>query len=71
MYSYNEKISEIANIAVALYSIANELNRLGLGNASTNMGAIEGHTVKMAEAFSGISSSLDGIASAITDSANP
>ena len=41
-YRYDEDSSEIKNIAYALYGIANELSRLGNGNANTHFGAIEG-----------------------------
>lgn len=67
MYQYNDKVPAVENIALALYAIANELNGLGKGNASSPMGAIESHTMEMRKAFGEISSSLDGIASAITD----
>lgn len=72
MHSYDEKSSENKNVAMALYAMANELsqianalNRLGFADASTPMGALEAHGALMAQAAKGISSSLDGIASAI------
>lgn len=69
MYQYNDKAPADENIAMALYAIANELNGLGKGNASSPMGAVESHTVQMSKAFGEISSSLDGIASAISEAA--
>ena len=48
-YRYDEDSSEIKNIAYALYGIANELSRLGNGNANTHFGAIEGLAMKVNE----------------------
>jgi hypothetical protein len=53
-------------IAVALFEIARSLNVLGFGRA-THPGAIEGHTMKMEESFSNLTSSLNAIAKAIED----
>lgn len=54
-------------IAAAIRELASALQDLGNGNSYPRIGAIEGLTMKLCEAFSGIKSGLDAIASAIVD----
>lgn len=58
-------------IADALNNIATSLNYLGNGSASTPLGALESHSMKLAEAIESaattLSISLDGLAEAIRE----
>ena len=64
-YRYDEDSSEINNIAYALYGIANELSRLGNGNANTHFGAIEGLAMKVNEGLKEVATSIDGLSSVV------
>ena len=64
-YRYDEDSSEIKNIAYALYGIANELSRLGNGNANTYFGAIEGLAMKVNEGLKEVATSIDGLSSVV------
>ena len=64
-YRYDEDSSEIKNIAYALYGIANELSRLGNGNANTHFGAIEGLAMKVNEGLKEVATSIDGLSSVV------
>ena len=66
-YRYDEDSSEIQNIAYALYGIANELSRLGNGNAATHFGAIEGLAMKVNEGLKEVATSIDGLSGTIED----
>ena len=51
MLGYDEGASELENIGRALFYIGDQLKYLGNGNATTQMGAIEGLSVKINEGF--------------------
>jgi hypothetical protein len=53
---------ELSEVAEGLQKIAGALERLGMNNAAGPMGAIEGHTVTMKEAYGEIASALRDIA---------
>ena len=53
-------------VAAALFQMAKAINDLGFGTAY-HPGAIEGHTMKMMESISELSSSIESIAEAIKD----
>jgi hypothetical protein len=55
-------------VAVALFEIAKSLNNLGFGTTH-HPGAIEGHTMKMMESISNVSSALELMAMAIDKTA--
>jgi hypothetical protein len=54
-------------IAAALNEVARSIFKLGLGDATTPMGALEAHGLHMGEIIGGISSALDRLASAVED----
>ena len=51
-------------VAVALFEIAEQLGMLGFGR-STHPGAIEGHTMKMMESISSVSSNFELMATTL------
>jgi hypothetical protein len=53
------KLENANQVADALESISVGINRLGMGNASTDIGAIEGLAMKIVEAAELIGSSID------------
>jgi hypothetical protein len=53
-------------VAVDLFELTKSINMLGFGRTG-HVGAIEGHTIKMAEALGTLSASVDAVASAIAD----
>lgn len=70
---YNDDQTELWNIANALYfigtamkSVSREIRDLGNGNASTPMGAIEGHAVKVVEGAERVASALEQVAEALS-----
>ncbi len=60
-----DEAGEEEEIAAALRSIARALHQLGLGNASTQMGAIEALAKEVKEGSERIESGLTDIADAI------
>jgi hypothetical protein len=52
-------------VAIALFEIATALNMLGFGHTHHPV-AIEGHTMKMMDSLSSLSSSLDSISEALS-----
>jgi hypothetical protein len=56
-------------VAVALFQIAKSLNDIVLGS-TYHPGAIEGHTIKMMESISSVSSNLELMAMALDKIAN-
>ncbi|MBI9112230.1 hypothetical protein [Maridesulfovibrio ferrireducens] len=61
----SSKPEEITATADALYSIANQLNRLGIGNAGTDEGAIEVLAKSIKDGLESVATSIDGLASAV------
>ncbi|WP_419783472.1 hypothetical protein [Maridesulfovibrio sp.] len=64
-YKYNSEASADENIAYGLLAIANELSRLGNGDAATSVGAMENLGLQIRGGLKGISGSLDGVAESI------
>ena len=58
---------EPANVVDVLHDIAVSLNRLGLADASTDMGALEAHALAVKEGTEAIAGGLGLIAEAIVD----
>jgi len=56
----SEKTSEMA-IATAIGDLAYQVRALGNGNASTSMGAVEGHAVKVGEGLTRLATSVDDV----------
>jgi hypothetical protein len=57
------------SVAAALFQVAKGLNDIGLGS-TYHPGAIEGHTIKMMESISSVSSNLELMAMALDKIAN-
>lgn len=55
---YDDGASELENIGRALFYIGDQLKYLGNGNATTQMGAIEGLSVKINDGLSAIASAI-------------
>lgn len=64
-YKYVDEESPEKNIAYGLFAIANELSRLGNGDAATSVGAMENLGLQIRGGLKGISGSLDGVAESI------
>ena len=59
-YKYNDEYPPEKNIAIALFSIANELRKLGFNDAiDVKMGAIEGLSVMVKEGFEEVAHSIE------------
>jgi len=61
MYGYEEERTAEENIALALYQIAYALEKLGLTNAGTQMGALELVAKEVKDGLGYISSAIEGI----------
>ena len=61
--------AEPANIVDAMWSVAQQLKWLGNGDASTTMGAIEGHGAAVIEAADKIADAVDNLAEAVRETA--
>ena len=57
--------SHIVFVADMHHTIMKAVDRLGFGNASTDMGAIEGHAVMVKEAGDRIAHALEALAQAV------
>lgn len=67
VHQYNEEYSVEENQAMALYAIANALDRLGLAGAATPMGALEVISKELKDGFEGIAGAIGSIGGAIRD----
>jgi hypothetical protein len=54
----NDKVAEAA-------SVIDAIQNLGNGNASTNLGALEAHSMKISESLDGIAAAIEDLAAAI------
>ena len=64
-----EERMEENDTAQALIAIANALDRLGLNDAATSMGAIEALSKEVRDGFRLLAASVDGLAEAIVTAA--